>query len=168
MGKVKKITPITLPESLFIRSDEASLEDFVQQFYDTDKFCKWFNFFPIVWARFDKAHLDVGCTATFKFSCMPFSYKMTCVEVIPNQSYKMEIRGLMRGQSVMHFTRKDDGVLYENTITISGINKFVHTYYRLLLSPHHPKFMVQRLAIMKKSLIAETKKRRRKRRTNEA
>ncbi len=154
------------PSSLFIKTEEASLEDFVQQIYDTKKFRRWVSFFPFVWLRFDQDKCDEGCTGTFYFF-PPFTYRFTFVEVIPNRQYKAKVWGLIEGEIAGHFTAKEDGVLYEHPFRFRAVNRLVHIYYWLFIRPPHLPFMAWRYGILKRKLIKETQ-RKRKEKTNEA
>lgn len=146
-----------ITSSIFIKSDEASLEDFFNQIYDTEKFCKWFNFFPIVWLSFDKKYFDVGCTGTIRFTMPPFYYKLEVVNVISNEVIELiGVDGLLGGRARMRFTKKEDGYLFEDPHYLSGNNRLIHKYYSLLLAPNHEAFMNWRYSILKKNLINET------------
>lgn len=146
---------INFPTSLFIKKDEAELDDFVQQIYCTANFEKWFNFFPFVWVTFDREYFDVGCTGTFRFLFPPFSYKMTCIEAIHNECYKAVFSGMMKGGARASFIQKESGILLDHPLKVSGKNKLIHIYYWLFLRPPHLRFMNWRYSILKKNLIRQ-------------
>ena len=142
--------------SLFMRSDEVDLETFMDYIYDTDKFSKWFNFFPIIWLKFDKKHFDVGCVGTIRFACPPFYYRLKVVKVIPNQSFEcIGVNGLLKGRASMKFTVTKEGITFEDPHYLSGINMLVHKYYSLFLAPNHVPYMKWRYKILRKMLLKE-------------
>lgn len=146
-----------ITSSLFIRSDEAELKDFFEQIYDTEKFCKWFNFFPIVWLSFDKKYFDVGCTGTIRFSLPPFYYKLQVVKIVPYEFIEMiAIGDTLEGRALFTFRKKGDGYVFEDPHYLLGKNMLIHKYYTLLLAPNHEPFMNWRYSILKKNLIDET------------
>lgn len=153
------ITEELISSSLFIRSDEAELEDFFDQIYDTEKFCKWFNFFPVVWLSFNKKYLDIGCIGTIRFTLPPFYYKLKVIKVVPNESIEfVGIDGLLEGKALFTFTKKEDGYIFEEPHYLSGNNILIHKYYTLFLAPNHEPFMNWRYLVLKKNLINEALK----------
>lgn len=146
-----------ITSSLFIRSDEAELKDFFDQIYDTDKFCNWFNFFPIVWLNFDRRYLEVGCTGTIRFSLPPFYYKLQVVKIKPYESIELiGIGNTLEGKALFRFTKNGDGYVFEEPHYLTGKNMLIHKYYTLFLAPNHGPFMNWRFSILKKNLINET------------
>lgn len=163
---IKKLLSTDTPQefitsSVFISSDEVDFDDFVEQVYDTRKFEKWFNFFPIVWLRFDKERFDVGCTGIIRFSMPPFYYKLTVVEITPDKSFELiGSGGMVTGTAKMKFSKVDGGYLLEDPHYLSGNNMLLHKYYSILLAPGHVPFMNWRYRILKRNLAKETQRKR--------
>jgi hypothetical protein len=146
---------MSFPSNVFISSEEASLEDVVQQIYDTKKFCRWVNFFPFVWVSFKEKYADIGCTGRFFFFLTPFSYKITFSEVIPNRRYKAKVSGLINGEISGEFIETEDGVIFEHPFTFTAVNNFVHVYYNLFIKAKHLSYMEWRYKLLKGNAIKE-------------
>ncbi len=143
--------------SVFFDTKDATKEEIFEHIYDTDKYCKWLNLFPILWIKFDKKYQEVGCTGTIYFSLPPFKYRLRVVKVIPNECIELEsANGLLKGTGIMKLIQKENGVLYEEPHYLAGINRFVHMYYWKLLAPNHDAFMKKRYEILRKN-IAKTR-----------
>lgn len=149
----KNIEEKLLSASVFFESDEASKEEVFNHIYDTEKYSKFLNIFPIVWIRFDKKYQEVGCTGTIRFLFPPFHYKMQVVKVVPNEYIELECVGkTMKGRAMMKVTQKPGGVLYEEPHWLAGTNSLINTYYWKCLAPNHANFMKWRYTILKKNL----------------
>lgn len=154
----------TIDASVLIQLDENYIEDVFQQVYDTEKFCRWFNFFPIVWISFDRKYMEIGATGTIHFTIPFFYYKLRVIEVIPNKFIKLEgAGGMMRGGGAFfNFEQNEDGIILSDPHVLSGVNVLIHKYYSYFLAPGHVPFMNWRYSILKKNLFKEIKKKERR------
>ncbi|MDF2839876.1 MAG: hypothetical protein K0Q99_647 [Clostridia bacterium] len=150
---------MSFPTTIFIPSEEACLEDVVQQIYDTKKFCRWVNFFPFVWVHFKGKYTDVGCTGRFFFFLTPFSYKITFSEVIPNKRYKAKVSGLINGEISGEFIKTEDGIIFEHPFTFTAANNLVHVYYNLFIKARHLPYMEWRYKLLKENAMKDAQKR---------
>lgn len=149
-----------ITSSMFVDSTKVYLEDFVDQIYDTKKFEKWFNFFPIVWLKFDKEHFDVGCTGTIRFTIPPFYYKLTVTKVKDKKCFELvSSGGMVRGIACIRFNEENGRFVLDHPLHLHGINMLVHTYYSVFLASGHVPFMNWRYKFLKKNLIKEVKRR---------
>lgn len=146
--------------SLTIKKTDVDIEDFFNQFYVTDKFHRWFAQPPVVNIKFNKKHLDVGTRAKFIFRCLPFSYKMRCVEVKKNKYIRSEFYGRVSGGVRVKFIERDDEIYMDHLLTLCGNTFFIHIYYLIACSLPHKPYMYIHLQKLKKEAIKETRLRR--------
>lgn len=149
-----------MTSSVLIKSADASLEDVFEHVYNTEKFYKWFNFYPIVWLTFDKKQLEVGCEGTIRFTLPPFKYTVEVTEVIPNERIEfLGTKGLLRGKISFVFSENEEGYVFEEPHYLVGKNSLVHKYFTMLLAPNHVPFMRWRYKVLKKNLAKDLSKR---------
>lgn len=154
LSKEKK--EYNLVSHLFMASDETTIEDFIEQLYDNKKLHKWFNFLPFVWMTSDKAYFDPGCVTTFHIIFPPFSYKIICEEILPdNKGFSVVFSGLLTGKGKFEFIQKENGILLNHEMNLTGINWLIHLYYGIVCLGHDI-YMCWRLSILKKILINQT------------
>lgn len=148
---------LVFPTQLWISKNDTSIECFFDQFYDTKKFRRWFAQKPVVDIVFEKDEFIVGSTAKFIFRCLPFSYRMRCKKVIPNQYMEAEFFGNVSGGVVMEFHETEDGWLMNHTLTIRGNTRLTHYYYLMACSLPHIPFMIMHFKKLKLMAIMDRK-----------
>ncbi|MCX7843713.1 MAG: hypothetical protein N2489_11685 [Clostridia bacterium] len=119
---------------------------------DVDKFYDWFNFFPHTWMDSKDKKYGVGFVTTCRviFPPMTYSFYITKISDDLTKIY-FDIKGWMNGDGMWEFKEDENGTEIIHIMNLTGMNPFMHHYFKIVKLGHDVYFP-WRMKILKKKL----------------